>query len=356
MGVVGGLFRAIASLFGAGSSSSGTTDGSTAATVVASGPASSPLAGLQTQADRVRDAAKWLLATLGAVAAILVAGLKFSAIGTAPSGWRTAAAIGGSALAIAAVVFLIGLVLAVVMPGEATVDQMAALKAPKELKKYVQANPSLLQGYGTVEALSGAYTSALVAGQQSMAAYHRALRRAGGDETAPAVVAAEKIARAADARASYLDEQVAYVTKSLAVEELQHRFSPWRRFLALVAAAAIGAGLGAYAWGTNAPKAKTSATTVSLAGATLAGLDLTRAGLAGVDLAGADLSGAKLVGASLAGAKLSGADLSGADLKGADLSQANVKGVHWKNTTCPDGTNSNADKKTCKGHLGPSTS
>lgn len=74
--------------------------------------------------------------------------------------------------------------------------------------------------------------------------------------------------------------------------------------------------------------------------------------------AAADLSGAKLVQANLSGADLSmvtldGADLTGADLSGARLDGASLKGVTWSDTTCPDGTNSNAKQpQTCLGHLG----
>jgi len=44
------------------------------------------------------------------------------------------------------------------------------------------------------------------------------------------------------------------------------------------------------------------------------------------------------------------ADLTGIDLKGADTS-----GVVWKNTTCPDGSNSDENGETCDGHLSPVT-
>jgi uncharacterized protein YjbI with pentapeptide repeats len=45
--------------------------------------------------------------------------------------------------------------------------------------------------------------------------------------------------------------------------------------------------------------------------------------------------------------------LTGANLSGANLNSATLTGVKWNNTTCPDGTNSNADAGTCIGHLKP---
>jgi alpha-tubulin suppressor-like RCC1 family protein len=94
----------------------------------------------------------------------------------------------------------------------------------------------------------------------------------------------------------------------------------------------------------------------SLAGCNLHDLNLTDAQLSGANLSnanlnGADLSGADLSGADLSGANLNGANLSGADLNGVDVAGANFNKVTWSNTTCPDGTNSNADGGTCTAHL-----
>ena len=43
--------------------------------------------------------------------------------------------------------------------------------------------------------------------------------------------------------------------------------------------------------------------------------------------------------------------LSNANLKGANISNTDFTGVKWKNTTCPDGTNSDTnDSNSCVGH------
>ena len=87
--------------------------------------------------------------------------------------------------------------------------------------------------------------------------------------------------------------------------------------------------------------------------------------LSGANLTGADLFDANLTGANLAGANLIGAQLNGADLDGANLTEAFLwrtdltianydsktiwpTAEYWKNTTCPNGTNSNdAGNATC---------
>ena len=79
--------------------------------------------------------------------------------------------------------------------------------------------------------------------------------------------------------------------------------------------------------------------------------DLRNADLIDADLVGAYLFGADLVGADLIGADLRYADLRYADLTNADLSGADLTGVYWFSTTCPDGTNSDDNGKTCVNNL-----
>lgn len=91
----------------------------------------------------------------------------------------------------------------------------------------------------------------------------------------------------------------------------------------------------------------------SLPGADLTGTNLAAAVLAGADLTAAALVDAELLAADLSGVVLDGADLTGADLSHARLVGASLAGVTWSATTCPDGTDSDANGGTCLGHLGP---
>jgi hypothetical protein len=89
----------------------------------------------------------------------------------------------------------------------------------------------------------------------------------------------------------------------------------------------------------------------NLNGAQLQNADLANANLSGSNLNGAQLQNANLNGANLSGANLNGANLTGADLTGATTGGANLSGAVWSNTTCPDGTNSNAHSNTCVHNL-----
>jgi len=75
------------------------------------------------------------------------------------------------------------------------------------------------------------------------------------------------------------------------------------------------------------------------------------ASFSGTNLKGAFLEGINLSGATLKGVNLDGADLTNANLSGASLKGVNTHGITWSNTTCPDGTSSNADGGTCAGHF-----
>jgi len=69
------------------------------------------------------------------------------------------------------------------------------------------------------------------------------------------------------------------------------------------------------------------------------------------DLRRADLTDASLAGANFDDARLAGADFSSARLGFSSFAGADLRGVTWSNTTCPDGTNSDANGGTCLGHL-----
>jgi uncharacterized protein YjbI with pentapeptide repeats len=81
-------------------------------------------------------------------------------------------------------------------------------------------------------------------------------------------------------------------------------------------------------------------------GATFDGADLHR-----IDFRGTDLRSSSFVDSDLRYAQLDGVDLSDADLTGADLRRATgLASATFANTTCSDGTNSDANGGTCVGH------
>ncbi|HLH29462.1 MAG TPA: pentapeptide repeat-containing protein [Acidimicrobiales bacterium] len=97
----------------------------------------------------------------------------------------------------------------------------------------------------------------------------------------------------------------------------------------------------------------------SLAGLHLNGVDLQGANLAGGDLTATDLSPLPVDGgisqrpSQLDHASFNGVNLTQADLLSATTSGTSFRHAVWSSTTCPDGTDSNADGGTCAGHLSP---
>ncbi len=89
----------------------------------------------------------------------------------------------------------------------------------------------------------------------------------------------------------------------------------------------------------------------NLQDASARGANLAFSNLAGANLTSADLAQANLQHANLAGAELTKANLSGANLTGATTNGADFTSVTFSQTTCPDGTVSNADGGTCIAHL-----
>ena len=71
----------------------------------------------------------------------------------------------------------------------------------------------------------------------------------------------------------------------------------------------------------------------------------------GVNLSSEPLNGIDMSGLNLSGVNFQGANFTGANLNSANMSFTNLSRVIWSNTTCPDGTNSNAHGSTCAGHL-----
>ena len=94
-------------------------------------------------------------------------------------------------------------------------------------------------------------------------------------------------------------------------------------------------------------------TTASLLGANLSGANLSSADFSHASLANAILNGANLTGTHLAAADVAGDDLTNANLTGANFGFASgTDSLVYSNTTCPDGSNSDANGGTCAGFGG----
>jgi hypothetical protein len=130
-------------------------------------------------------------------------------------------------------------------------------------------------------------------------------------------------------RISGIDQRIAAIERMANHQGLRADFSTTLRHM-LPATAVVALGILAFAWAANPAPAT-----------------------AGPDLRNARLTGAYLRDADLRNAKLDGADLTRADLTGAELEGASLVAVVWRDTICPDGTNSRDNTGTCAGHLSP---
>jgi len=102
----------------------------------ADGPKPLPgTAELIASADRIRETAKWMVATFGAVAGVLVAGLQLSDIGGLEGSDRSIA-VAGSMIAIGAVIAIIYITAAVLARGRVARSDLAA--GPRQNRKLVQ--------------------------------------------------------------------------------------------------------------------------------------------------------------------------------------------------------------------------
>jgi hypothetical protein len=258
--------------------------------------------------DRIRDAAKWLVASAAAVGAAMLAGSQLSRIGELGVGWPTTVdtarlwvAGAGAVAGLAAVVYAIWSAVQILLPKLVLVSDLdrAWERPPSHLAPVVaqfRRNPKYLQGFAT--------PGDIIAARDALIAEH-----------------------ADQARIADLDERITAIEDTATHEALKAEFGrTLRRLMRATAVAAVG--IVAFAWAANPPKKTPTA-----------------------DLRGGRFVGAYLRDADLRNAKLDRADFTRADLTGADLSGASISGVTWRGTICPDGTNSDADRGTCAGHL-----
>ena len=277
--------------------------------------------------DRIRDASKWLVASAAAVGAALIAGSQLSDIGDLPVGAPTTVeharlwvAVLGAMLGLLAVVQVIWRAVQILLPAMVTVETLHAAwdAPPRDLRGVIgffQAQPRYLQGFATPGELIEYRTE-----RASALAGTPGLPGLTGEER-------DELATGIQAELSDLDRRVTAIEVMAAHELLKSQFhGALPRLLLSAGLAALG--VTAFAWAANPPDRPATA-----------------------DLRNVRLVGAFLRDSDLRNAKLDHADLSGADLTGADLTGASIVGTIWRDTTCPDGKNSDDVGGTCAGHL-----
>ena len=311
--------------------------------------------GFAAAAAGIRDSAKWLLAVAAAIGAILVGGVQISGVAKLPSPTLE------QALA-SAFVGLIGVAWAVTGVGELLLPRSFTMKEiglattgrERKLRTDLERRPELLGGWGTPANLAGALDAATAGYQEALTSWRDAQpgdpkkdARAVLDERTAVLNHVSAVTRDAGDWANYLSLRNDYSSV------LTRRLLPGL-FVALIGLVGVML-LSAERDGAKGPDiSKASLPSGStLEHGRFVGADLADATLAGVSFAFSDLSGASFARSDLSHADFTGANLAGANLVGAVLTDAT-----WAQTTCPDGTNSDAVGRSCEAHLavGPAPS
>lgn len=325
-------------------------------------------ASLRAAFERIRATCRWIVLSVGAVAAIFVGTAPLEKLGAA-EGLRLWVGVAGLMLAAVATI--------VVIWRASTVDEPVGL-SPRELvlaedgvawpealgsdRREIGAAVAWIRAADLVEyRLPGKrplpyadFTEPSIADVAMVRDRRRDLWLAACEAVDQTTAAADRegLQAVADAR------KVAYDRANVALGEivdvanyhrLRARFGRAKHWIG-GAAVAGAAGVLAFTWALSpGEKAATgaalqgvrlqSAAGVDLAAANLAGADLSGANLSRADLTGANLTVANLRSANLSEAKLAGANFSGADLTGAmGLTADQVAGATWVGATCPDGS------------------
>jgi hypothetical protein len=273
--------------------------------------------------DLVRSAAKWFIAGLGGIGAILVAGSQLSSVGALPAdSARFWLALAGVSLGLLAILWAMWRVVDVLTPTQWAFEDLVAVwnatpaqpppdrwwnrRKRRSVGRFLRDHPLLYGNQESPEKMQQLY-----------------------EESEPDRQGLDDLVDLMD---TLLDKA--------ATVDLQSRFRTLRWQIAT--GVLIGAaGIILFAWAAN--PATPDQPPPSFRNADLTDLDFHGASLRNVDLTGADLTGANLLDADLAGAVL--------------------EDVTWSNTTCPDGTNSDSRATkdaagaltggTCEGHMTP---
>ena len=192
---------------------------------------------------RIRETAKWLSVSVGAVAGVLVAGLQLSSIGSlALWSGRFWCAIVGASLAVAGAGFVLSRTIDTMAAPALALHELTSKKPPEGVGPAL-ADRALRGDHDDVSALQEAYMAAISARDQ-------AFRNHYGKPDDRALGTAADVA---DAQAVVLSETVGSLLDVASYQALAHRWRAARR--AVIGGAALAAvGIGAFAWATNPPE------------------------------------------------------------------------------------------------------
>jgi hypothetical protein len=282
----------------------------------------STIGDLSAAREQVRSAARWFIAGLGGIGAVLVAGSQVSSIGALAPGPRFFAALIGVALGLLAILWAIWHV----------VDVLAGRRWAFEdvVSEWEHAKAAI----GTSATISKS-----VRREYPVATFFIEHPSTLSDYESPSAIL--QLYKESDPERKGLDDLVELmheIVEKASTVSLSAQFRASRPRIALGVLLGAG-GIILFAWAANPA---TDDAQPSMRNAILRGVDFKGSSLRGVDLSGADLTGANLADSDLHGAK--------------------VEETIWSGTTCPDGSNSDSRAirkngelvgSTCEGHLTP---
>jgi hypothetical protein len=213
--------------------------------VAADEAAPPPQAGFDAAADRIRETAKWLIASFAAVGAVLVAGTQLSNLGSLPVGEaRFWIAVAGVVVALTAVVVAIAVVSGVLVVEPSNMKDLAEKPddATQKLRDVLEADRSIVST-GSLATLSTSFVDALERRDSAYAAW----RRAPDDED---------LGRKAQIAQDYAALESAQVQQVLAVANLLRVSNAFKgaKFWLLGTTIAAAAGITAFAAAANPPR------------------------------------------------------------------------------------------------------
>lgn len=194
--------------------------------------------------DRIRESAKWLIASFAAVGAVLAAGLQLAGIGELEGG-RLALALVGLAAAIVGISLAIRAAGSVVTESFISMKWLAAQDSDHAAKAGVEGDIGLLVGFETVKALKDAYDDAIAERKRALRTYYDEP----GDSTKRTKAdVAQKWVRA-------LDQSQVQVIERASFNRLSASYKDAGRVI--IAGAVFAAfGIAAFAWAANPPEVK----------------------------------------------------------------------------------------------------
>jgi hypothetical protein len=213
---------------------------------VADEKAAEPASPLARAADRIRESAKWLLASFAAVGATLIAGLQLSDIGSLPldaDNKRAVATAVGLTVGLLGVIVAVAAASSVVTKSFVTLRSLAGASASDSVKQAIEGDKALLGGFDSIDELHSAYAAAVEARESALRVHYE---NPSDPAKATKAEAAQQWARTVGIAQRAVLDQASY-------DRLRNAYSN-ARWGILVGAGLTAAGIAAFAWGSNPPE------------------------------------------------------------------------------------------------------